>query len=117
ITENGTVTLSGKLTDPGTLQVHTPEITWGDGASELLILAAGVVEFTATHRFIAEGSYKIHLKVTASDGAEFSDEKTINVTNAPPVMGALTFDPTKPSENGTVLLSGVFADPGTLDTH
>src|SRR5207245_252592 len=46
IDENGSTTLSGSFTDPGTLDTHTVVISWGDGSpSTTLSLGAGVLTF------------------------------------------------------------------------
>src|SRR5262249_55577045 len=42
IDENSTATLNGSFTDPGSLDAHTVTITWGDGNSDTVNLAAGV---------------------------------------------------------------------------
>src|SRR5207302_8342111 len=52
INENGTTTLSGSFTDPGTQDTHTVVITWGDGQSNTLNLAAGVLTFNASHQYL-----------------------------------------------------------------
>src|SRR5262249_26011542 len=51
--ENGTFTLTGSFTDPGTQDTHTVVITWGPGeGSTTLNLAAGVLSFSASHQYL-----------------------------------------------------------------
>src|SRR5262249_32209613 len=53
INENGTFTLNGSFTDPGTQDTHTVVITWGPGeGSTTLNLAAGVLSFSAAHQYL-----------------------------------------------------------------
>src|SRR5205814_1864234 len=52
IDENGTVTLTGTFTDPGTQDSYTLVINWGEGSPQTLILAAGTRDFTATHQYL-----------------------------------------------------------------
>src|SRR5207302_11173313 len=46
INENGSTTLSGSFTDPGTLDTHTVVINWGDSSSTTFNLEAGVLAFS-----------------------------------------------------------------------
>src|SRR5262249_34538987 len=53
IDENGTFTLSGVLSDPGTQDTHTVVISWGPGeGTTSLSLAAGVLTFSASHQYL-----------------------------------------------------------------
>src|SRR5439155_480485 len=53
INENGTVTVSGTLSDPGTLDTHTVTFVWQDGSSNTVVpLAAGVTTFSTTHQYL-----------------------------------------------------------------
>src|SRR5262249_15619640 len=36
VDENGTTTVSGSFTDPGTLDTHTVDIAWGDGSPDTI---------------------------------------------------------------------------------
>src|SRR5262249_36336840 len=50
IDEGSTVTATGTFTDPGTQDLHTAVVDWGDGSTATtLSLAAGVSTFSATH--------------------------------------------------------------------
>ena len=125
ITENGTVTLTGFFTDPDPNDAHTVEINWGPGEeSTTLDLEPGVHSFTATHRYLDDnptgtGSDLYPIGVTVSDaGGNTSSTANLTVNNEAPVVTM-----TGPASGvvipvGTsVLLSGVFTDAGTLDTH
>src|SRR5205814_2372776 len=65
INENGSTTLSGSFTDPGTADSHTVTIVWGDGQSTTLTLAASTLTFSGSHQYLdnpagqPNGSYTI----------------------------------------------------------
>jgi hypothetical protein len=69
------ITLNGVFTDPGTLDTHVAVITWDDGSSNTVNLAAGVYQFSKSHTYTSVGVYLITLTVTDKDGG--SDTKTI----------------------------------------
>jgi hypothetical protein len=53
INENGTATLTGNITDPGTLDTFSLVINWGDGSGpETLNLAAGTSSFSLSHTYL-----------------------------------------------------------------
>ncbi len=52
IAADGSYTLQGSFTDPGTQDTHAVVIHWGDGQPDTTLnLAAGVLAFSATHQF------------------------------------------------------------------
>src|SRR5205823_329522 len=69
INENGSTTLSGSFTDPGTLDTHTVVITWGDGSSDALNLPAAMLSFSnVNHQYLSTGNYTASVTVTDKDG-------------------------------------------------
>src|SRR5207244_1860295 len=68
VNENGSTTLSGSFSDPGTLDTHTVVINWGDNSSSTVNLAAGVQTFSGvSHRYLEElegSSYPVTVTVT-----------------------------------------------------
>jgi hypothetical protein len=119
VREGDAATLSGAFTDPGTLDNHTVNIVWGDGASDTLTLPAGVLTFSTSHQYLDDSPtpFAISATVTDSDGAAANANTTITVLNVAPTITGFTLNPTTVDENGTTLLTGTFTDPGTLDTH
>jgi len=121
ISENGSTTLNGSFTDPGTLDTHTVVVNWGDGSSTSFNLQAGVLAFSgASHQYLdtpASGSYAVSVTVTDSDGASTSAGASVNVGNVLPSNIQLTLSQASINENDSTTLSGSFSDPGTLDTH
>jgi hypothetical protein len=115
--EDGTVTLSGAFTDPGTGDAHTVVIKWGDGSPDTtLTLAPGATTFSAPHRYLDDGAYP--LSVTVSDGsASATAGAGVTVLNRPPAAAGLNLSAGVITESDTVTLDGAFADPGSLDSH
>src|SRR5205807_1962625 len=106
INENGTATLTGSFTDPGTLDSHTVVIGWGDGsASTTLSLGAGVLTFNVTHQYLdnpagqPHGTFPATVVVKDKDGATGTGNTAVVVNNVAPVVGALNAPAV--DENGT----------------
>ena len=128
IDENGSVTLAGSFTDVGTLDTHTVMVDWGDGTSSpaAVTQGAGSGIFTATHQYLDDAptatpsdEYTITVTVADDDTRTMSASTLVTVENEAPVFAPeeLALSAGVIDENGTVTLSGTFADVGTLDTH
>ena len=123
--ENGLVTLTGTLSDPGAQDVHTVKILWGDGTTEQNVtLVAGAREFTASHQYpddkptgTAADVYSITARI--SDGTVDSDTRSVNVTvaNVAPAFGSLTLSSVTLTEGTSLAINGSVTDPGGLDVH
>merc|ERR1711964_896489 len=92
INENGTTTLTGTITDPGTLDTFTLDVNWDDSASptnvEQVTFAAGTTSFTLTHQYLddnptatASDARTIGLTITDDDTGTSSDSTTVTVNN------------------------------------
>lgn len=128
IDEDGEVTLTGTITDPGTLDVFTLQIDWGDPLSpgnvqtfSLDASPTGSQAFTFTHRYLddnptrtATAFYDVMATVTDDVGSVITQSK-VTVNNLAPEN--LTLNAPVISENGTATVIGSFTDVGTLDTH
>ncbi|MBN1814992.1 MAG: PKD domain-containing protein [Anaerolineae bacterium] len=109
IVDEGTEALfSGNFTDPGTLDTHTIAWDFGDGNT-----TEGAL--TPTHIYGDDGVYTTTLMVADDDGGVGSDTVVVTVTNVAPVADAGLNRSV--NEGQVVAFSGVFTDPGTLDTH
>ncbi len=127
IVENDTITLSGSFTDPGSLDAHSVVINWGDGSpNQALQLAAGVTSFTGvSHRYLDNpagqptGAFPITVTVADSDqpGILASGSGAVTVRNADPSVFGMTLSSTSILEDDSVVVSGTYADVGSLDTH
>lgn len=124
INENDVATLTGSFDDPGSLDVHTVEVDWGDGSPiEFVTLAAGERTFAIEHRYLddnptgtPEDNYTIKARVRDDDG-DASDEATASITVRNLAPDAFVAPPTAIFENGIATLFVSFGDPGTLDSH
>jgi hypothetical protein len=88
VTVGSPATLSGTISDVGTLDTHVVSINWGDGSSNTTLnLAAGATNFSASHTYNAAGNFTITVTATDDDGG--SDSGTISTSsNLPPAPNA-----------------------------
>jgi PKD repeat protein len=123
ITEGGSVTLTGGVTDPGSLDTHTATINWGDGSQpDTVAVDPATRTFTATHQYLnepaggASGAYTVSVTATDDDGATGAAATTaVTVSNAPP--SGVVLNGGAVNEGGTFTLTGSFTDPGPQDGH
>jgi hypothetical protein len=125
IDENGVVTLTGNIVDPGTLDSQTVTILWGDDQVTTLNLAAATRSFTATHRYlddarsfgIASDLYTIGLTVTDNRGDATTMTDMVSVRDVAPQFAELTINTREVIDRGIVTIEGLLVDPGQRDTH
>ncbi|MFO0942825.1 MAG: hypothetical protein U0930_18975 [Pirellulales bacterium] len=74
ILENGTVQITGSFVDPGTLDVHSISIDWGDGSTQTTTLPVGSRNFVIDHVYLDDNPtatpsdlYKVHLTLQDDD--------------------------------------------------
>jgi hypothetical protein len=120
--EGGTVTATGSFTDPGTQDLHTVVLNWGDSSTTAttLSLAAGLTTFSATHTYLDElpnPTDTVTATVTDDGGASASGTTTVTVTNVTPSNVSVSLNAANVNEGGVVTATGSFTDPGTLDLH
>jgi len=97
------ISLVGVFTDPGILDSHVALISWGDGLSTTVNLAAGVYQVSGSHTYGSAGVYTITLTVTDDDGG--SDSKSIEVTVAEPVVFTVDAGPDGVIDEGSSFVS------------
>jgi YVTN family beta-propeller protein len=110
--EGATVTLdgSGSSDIDGTIVTYAWDLN-GDAAFDD---ATGV---TAMKVFQENGLYTIGLMVTDDDGLTAAVTSEVTVTNAVPIVGAISA-PIEPTQvSAAISTSSSFTDEGTLDTH
>ncbi len=122
IDENDFATVTGSFTDPGTLDVHTVTINWGEGAPEVHVLLVGTRSFSFTHQYLDDNptgtntdTYSVNVTVADDDSGSTNASASVVVDNVAPtnlVLNSGVID-----ENDTFTLTGTFTDPGTLDVH
>ncbi len=120
LNEGSALTLTGKFSDPGTLDTHTVSITWGDGATSTVNLAAGVLTFSASHTYTdnpagqPSGSYPVAVTVTDKDNGQASASTSVQVNNVAPTANA--GGPYSATAGSAVTFSGSATDPSSADT-
>src|SRR5207237_8613586 len=62
--EGGSTTLDVSFTDAEVTDTHTVAITWGDGATDSVALAAGATSTSPTHTYLETGTYTVAVTVT-----------------------------------------------------
>ena len=123
IDENGSATISGTFTDPGSDDTHTVIVNWGDGTATLS-LPKGSRAFSLTYQYLddapsgtASDVYAISITVADDDGGAATAGASITVNNVAPVLGSVS-GPVNPAQLGSsVSISAGYTDVGTLDTH
>jgi uncharacterized delta-60 repeat protein len=117
IDENGSVTVTGSYTDAGSLDTHNVEIAWGDGSTSLASVDPLTRTFTASHTYLDDGEYTVAATVTDNTSASATATAVLTVQNLAPVVTTFELSSVTIDENGTVTVTGSYADAGTLDTH
>lgn len=129
ILENGEVTLTGTVTDVGTLDTFTQVvIDWGDTVETLNFadIATGANTFEVTHQYLdddpsgtASDTFTIEVSVTDDDGGVGTATTSVSVANVDPDLVVTADDGSfgNVAQGNTYGFTGSFADFGTLDTH
>ena len=119
VNEGDTVTLTGSLTDVGSLDTHTVSIIWGDGSVGTNAAVDSTNRtFTATHTFINDGTgpldrASINVIVTDDDGGSQTTLQQLIVDNVLPTVNVIP-DGTNSDPNLIAFKSDVF-DPSSVD--
>ena len=124
VDENGTVTVSGSLSDVGSLDTHTLAVAWGDGTTSAATIDPVARTFTASHTYpdddptgTASDAYAIDLTLSDDDGGVATAQVQTVVSNVAPVIESVSATPAV-DENGTVTVSGSFSDASRVGhTH
>ena len=124
----GLVTLSGTISDPGTLDSFTLTINWGRsitlGNTEEYFLPANGTDsqtFEITHRYVddhptdtASDIYTITATVTDDDTDLDTQTTNVSILNLAPSI--VLDQPAAVDENGLATLTGTIIDAGRLDS-
>ncbi len=115
VAEGDVVQLTGRVADPGSLDLHTLEINWGDGSPlQSVVLSAGTVDFSIPHAF-RDNSTSDTVTVTLRDDDSGSAiaETSLAVMNVAPQVVVMAPPAT---EGAPITLTAGITDPGAGDT-
>jgi len=127
ISENQITTLTGIISDPGTLDSFTLSINWGDSTTSShsfssASLVNGSFPFTMTHQFLDDtpsntSSDIATIKVTITDDDLGSSSANVSqyISNTAPIFSLINITPVI-YENDSATLIAKIIDPGILDT-
>jgi len=86
IVEGGSISLDpATFTDPGTADIHTATIDWGDGSpleAGAVTQSSGSGSVAGSHSYGGEGIFTVTVSVTDDDGGVGTDTFTVNVSDA-----------------------------------
>jgi hypothetical protein len=111
ILENGTTTLTGRISDMGTLDTFTVVIDWGNGSQTFTNVGAGT--FSYGRQYLddrAASGYPISVSVTDDDGGSVVGDASVLVTNVPPLL--TTSGSGSTNEGALYTLTLASSDPG-----
>jgi uncharacterized repeat protein (TIGR03803 family) len=124
VSENGTATLTGNISDPNANDKFALTVDWGDGSAQVFKFAAGTNSFSVTHQYLDDNptatpsdNHTIDLLLEDNAGGSDTDSTAVTVNNAAPVLSNILASPTTIVIGGTTNLSGNLSDVGTLDTQ
>jgi hypothetical protein len=125
VNENGSVSLTGGISDPSTLDSFMLAVDWGDGSAiETFSYPAGTTLFSEPHQYLDDNpgdEYTITATLSDDDGGTSAVATAVAVKNLAPANLQIAAD-----VPNYVFAVGVskpfstavpFSDVGTLDTH
>ncbi len=121
ILENNAITVTGQISDPGTLDTFTLLIDWADGITDTFNYPAGTTSFLATHTYQDDGrrapltDFDIVLTLTDDDTGSDTETTTVQVDNVPPTLNNITLT-TPINENDSATLAGSIMEISPADT-
>jgi|GEM_PF-2010715 len=129
IDEDDYATVSGTITDPGSLDTFTVVIDWGEGDPKTYSYGKGAISFSETHQYLDDNPtgtpfdvYNITVTVTDDDTGVGTATTTVTVHNVDPVVEE-PYISSQPNEEfilpvvHEVEFEAAFTDVGTQDTH
>lgn len=116
INEGDTANFAASFSDvQPDMNESTAQINYGDGTTDNVV-ANPDGTISGSHKYVDNGEYTVTVTVTDKDGGIGSDTLTVTVNNVAPTIDSLSADPYL-TQVGTVITgTGIFHDPGILDT-
>ncbi|HYI15235.1 MAG TPA: PKD domain-containing protein, partial [Thermomicrobiales bacterium] len=118
VVEGDIVSLVSTFSNSDSIASHSATIDWGDGTIEdgIVSESAGAGSVTGSHQYLDNGTYSVALCVTDTSAITSCDTLIVTVSNAAPVVTALTV-PAQLAGTAATLDLASFFDEGTLDSH
>src|SRR6266581_3098203 len=108
------------FTDPDVLDLHTVDISWGDGTYDSYTLPVGARSFSVQKAvpYLNETTTDLTVQITVSDPL-FSTSRflTVAVLNATPSITSFALSSSVVDAGQAVTATGAFTDGGAADTH
>ncbi len=125
IDENGSVTLSGTVTEADAGDTVALAVNWGDGSTPTVTsYGSGTSTINLTHQYLDDGpsgtgadSPTISLSIEDGNGGSDTDSTSVTVNNVAPSLSNVSVSPTTINSGSSATLSGTIGDVGTLDPH
>lgn len=124
VDENGTVTLTGGVSDADAGQTLSLSVNWGDGSAATMANYAGGATFSLNHQYLDDNpsntsadAYTIALTLSDGSGGSDTDSTSTTVNNVAPALSSVALSASSITTGGSVTLSGLVTDAGTLDSH
>ncbi|MDB5386132.1 MAG: cya 3, partial [Planctomycetaceae bacterium] len=125
INAGGSAMLVGSYTDAGTQDTQLVDINWGDGTPLQTVNVSGGT-FNIPHVYVSASSANgnlVQIRLRDDDipqngpGGANGSALILVLNVAPTFSGTPTLSASSINENGSVTLSGSYADPGDLGNH
>src|SRR5437773_1418438 len=123
VNENGSITLTGSYADVGSQDTHTLTISWGDGSAPQTVPVSGG-SFSVVHQYLddnptgtASRSEERRVGQTDEDTGTACASTADTLNNDDPAMCHVHVSVAIVTENGSITLTGSYADVGSQDTH
>jgi hypothetical protein len=91
LTTNESVSFTGSFSDPGALDLHTATWSFGDGATSTTSFGpGGSAGLSATHSYVAAGTFTVTLTVTDDDGGVGQTTSKVTVQTPQQALTAIS---------------------------
>jgi len=118
IIDEGSMFISSGFLADADSPTYTAIVDYGDGTEAQPLLLNQGNTFDLNHTYFDNDVYIVLVTVFNEDVEYGSDTANVTVNNVPPSLESMSVSPADPLPPGVPLeLTGMFLDPGILDTH